>query len=896
MDAPTPFLRTLSYILSRDHATDLRPPLSTILLTLADHLTDSDTAKLPVVMSEQHDLSPSSPAWLGNWEQLLLGCPSLLHRTRPLTRAAIINALDGVHSSVKDMPTYRKPLVNLVWECCQRLVADPDHDEYDNSEVLWRILGDEIVLRTVDDGEANDSMVAVNAFIELLRNVAAEGERSDDTDTLSVAASDSQSPLGSSSVFPSNIASPVLSRMQTEVLGRDRDSTLPSVMSLLSSLTTGSTSRSQSMQPQTHEDSPDMPSIAPQLAVLSLSRDVGGVVALVYVFTQLSFTPYALSEKNLELAIRVYLVLLDLLQQSRSERVRLTILQFLMRLRADRDHRLYYVDAAYDIDGHIPALASLIDRVWDPSSSRRPRYERPNDDVPNMDEGDIRLARTRTPRTWDSRPASTARGGRPSQSGTSRSRSRATNKLVTPSAKTREPMWRLPETLPFYGIEVDTPSETLISFDTVTPHSELVLPVSNYLEAILQILEQERNWEILSYVLCRLPVQLANKHLFCGPKARKAIVQMMKSLCNGLLHGGLASDVEHWPLGLRARDAHGLAYHTLVVLVSYQKLADVQLRHGFVDVFLRGLDGQPSTIKCCLHGLSLAAFELPSSMTKYLSKILEKLSQIMSNPEMAVHIINFLSIVGSLHSLHVNFTESDYKMVFAVALQYLQHHPEPGLSPTSSWALSQHVRILSFYTVYVWFLSVRLPDRPGHIRFITRQLLLANEGNPVVDEQTEVCFDWLARFTYASADPRPANSLLNDIIMNPPTTDPPSESPIIEKAWITGNSILTSRTLPKLGWIEVVTRRPSGYTKFLCRAENAPMVSAGDVDPDLTSGPAALLMERDPPRAQTPHTDPLIPTEVQVRILLSYHKERFVKSTTRKTFAMWSPSGVQQSK
>ena len=91
-----------------------------------------------------------------------------------------------------------------------------------------------------------------------------------------------------------------------------------------------------------------------------------------------------------------------------------------MRLRADRDHCLYYVNAAYDVDGHILALASLIDRVWDPSSSRRPRYERPSDDVPNMDDGDIRLARTRTPRTWDS-PASTARGSRPSQSGTSRS-------------------------------------------------------------------------------------------------------------------------------------------------------------------------------------------------------------------------------------------------------------------------------------------------------------------------------------------------------------------------------------------------------------------------------------------------------------------------------------------
>ncbi|KAF8874312.1 hypothetical protein CPB84DRAFT_1752992 [Gymnopilus junonius] len=107
---------------------------------------------------------------------------------------------------------------------------------------------------------------------------------------------------------------------------------------------------------------------------------------------------------------------------------------------------------------------------------------------------------------------------------------------------------------------------------------------------------------------------------------------------------------------------------------------------------------------------------------------------------------------------HVNFTKADFKMVFGVALQYLQHYNRKHVSPTMSWALSQHVRILSYSAVYVWFLAVKLPDRPRHIKYITRQLLLANEGNTVVDGPTEVCFDWLARYAYVSADPRPANS------------------------------------------------------------------------------------------------------------------------------------------
>lgn len=41
---------------------------------------------------------------------------------------------------------------------------------------------------------------------------------------------------------------------------------------------------------------------------------------------------------------------------------------------------------------------------------------------------------------------------------------------------------------------------------------------------------------------------------------------------------------------------------------------------------------------------------------------------------MAVHILTFLSMLASLPHLYANFTDNDFKMVFAVALQYLQHH------------------------------------------------------------------------------------------------------------------------------------------------------------------------------------------------------------------------------
>ncbi|KAF7966756.1 hypothetical protein HWV62_37213, partial [Athelia sp. TMB] len=842
-DAPTPFLRTLTSLLARDHTTYLSPLLSTILLCVANNLSDADTAKLPTVMFEQHDLSPTSPEWLSNWKNLL-GNSGLLSSSRPLTRSAIMNALEAVYESVNDMPSYRMPLANEIFQCCQRQAGSKEDSEGD---VMWRILGEEVVLRTVEDqGGVNAAPAGdtVDELLTLLITVAAgQDDDDDDDDTISVHADISPSSQPHSA-FP--YSSPLLSRMQTEYASKDRDSNLPSVMAILSSIATGNSSRSQSQQPPAPEDPGPEPSIAPPSESSTLPRSVGAVIALISLFCQLAFTPHASKKQNLDVAARIYDVFVNLMTGAKSVKARLAVLQFMMRTRADRDHRMYFVDALYDPDGRSYALASNVERVAGSKESVRSLPEEPTGDSDFL-----RKARARLPQERDGRGR-----GKVSTSASSRSRSRVptqpVTRVITPAVKHHKPLWFIPESLPFAVAEVDTPSDGLLSYDPTREEHEHVLQLSDYLTALITLIEKEKSWEILSYVLCHLPVQLSNKHLFCGPKCRELMARLLRTLCTGLISTSLASEIDYWPPGLKARDAQGLAYHTVSVLISYKRCFDIRQQHLLVEVLQAGLNnGQFNTISCCLHGLSLAAFELQSSMRKCLSRVLENLSQIMSNPELAVHIISFLSIVGSLRELHSNFTEDDYKMVFGVALQYLQHYNRLGSATTISWALSQHLRVLAYHTVYVWFLSLRLPDRPRHIPYITRQLLLANEGRDTVDEPTEVCFDWLARYTYASADPRPSNSLFSEIVMNP-TTPGKLEVAVTEKTWLVGNSVVTIRALSRLGWIEILSRRPSGYTKFLCRVENVPMVAVGDPDPDTMSVPASLLMDRENAQVAAP--------------------------------------------
>ncbi|KAG5641665.1 hypothetical protein DXG03_004514 [Asterophora parasitica] len=878
--APTPFLRSLSVLLSRDHATPTSPLLSTVLISIATNLTDADTASLPPVMTEQHDLSPTSPSWLENWH-LLLSSDSLVSARRPLTRRAIMEALVGVYESVRDMKSYRKPLADLVLAFCKRSIEEGTVQGA--GDVAWRILGDEVVLRSVEAMGEDDE--TVSGYLHLLVAAASEeyhGEEEDDLgDTASIVTIDTHthSPSPPTSTHgPSSIPTPIMSRSQSEHPGplpakeKEKDTGL---MSIISSLTTGHSSRSQSIQPQALEDVPDEPVLtsppASNETSSRTSRVVFAVSALVSIFSQLSFTPYALEPSNVALAIRIYRILMTIVVEGKAPRARLTALQFLMRLRADRDHRVYWT---LDTPSHVTMLSTLIKRVWSPITvSPSPPLEDQLSPSEQSAQADLRKAHSRVPRERHGRQLSRGRGSTagPSRTTTaSRSRSRATTTGLPPTTrvvKPLQPLWRIPESFPFVVADVD-PSEGLMSYDPNAPEQLLVLPISLFLNAINGILEKETNWDILAYVLVHLPVQLANKHLFCGPKAREAISRMLNITCAGILTGEMAAHLEDQ--SIKPRDAQGLAYHTLSVLVSYRRCFDLKQCHLLVEVLQTGLSGQFSTIKCCLHALSLSAFELQSSMTKCLPRILEMLSQIMSNTNMAVHILGFLFLVGSLPPLYTNFRENDYKMVFGVALQYLGHYNRLDSTSTGSWALSQHVRILSYTVVYVWFLALKLPDRPRHIPYITGLLILANEEKEQIDDPTEVCFDWLARYTYASADPRPAPSVFNDIVMNPPA-EKSMNAVVSEKTWVLGHSIITIRTLAKRGWIEVLCRRPSGFTKFLCRSENAPLVGSGDVDPDLFSVPAMLMMERNPPTAVSPDreesntSDPLQSREAEVR-------------------------------
>ncbi|EJD04692.1 uncharacterized protein FOMMEDRAFT_119898 [Fomitiporia mediterranea MF3/22] len=868
--APTPFLRALADCFGHKQSLSyIDPPVSLILLSVVDHLLDIDSERIPLLMVQQHLLKPTSFEWLGNWEQLLRST-HLFMQTRPRTRRASISALHSVFSLVRDMQGYRRPLMDYVFNFWTQMVSG--RNEGGDGSTIWRLLGEEAVLRATEDDiddlftptqETTPDISSVTVHMILAALAAAstycecDGEIEVCVKPVEVPPASPMVPMTPSNTVASNLASPILPRVATETQAQPMANMQQQLLSLLSFSSPRNQSQNQVPQVSSPDDiltssstradrSPLSRESPEPITVPVVCRGLTAVSALCEVFLKLAFIDSLMTTRQSRLAIYVFGQLLRLLRTAHCPRARIAVLQTLTRLRADRDHRVYFARAPEEQDQQILSLARLVGRLRDSSAVCAPV------DEARAEEIFLERARAAQVLDRDGRRASRGRGSR--RSGTvSRSRSRApghtSQSANSANVRPRDQLWAEPDVVPFSLDNADKGSQRLVTYDPIGPNDAIVLPVSDYMDELVEIIKTDRDWEVLSYVLVHLPAQLANKHFWCGPIARESISKLLAELCQSIKANTLGKYVnqEEWPTLSKSRDAIGLAYHTLTVLISYNTIFDPAKRKTLLDILQMGLSGKGDTVIICTHALNLCVYEMETTVVKELPSILEKLTQIVSNPSIAVHILTFLGNLNSLPNIYSNFTHADYKLVFAVALQYLQHHNRLETSREMPFSLSQHVRIMSYYVLYMWFLSLKLEDRAQHVPFIVRQLLLANndEDRNEIDVPTEVAFDLLARYTYANADSKPAQSLLGDILSKP-SEGAPDNGAIQEKSWVMGYSIVTVRLLAKSGWLEVTTRRPSGTTRFLCKSENVPLVNLGDLDPDMVTIPASLMMDKDP--------------------------------------------------
>lgn len=352
----------------------------------------------------------------------------------------------------------------------------------------------------------------------------------------------------------------------------------------------------------------------------------------------------------------------------------------------------------------------------------------------------------------------------------------------------------------------------------------LDLEVTLWLELIISLLQKPPDWEIYSYVLVHLGPQLSNQAL-----VRSCVVQlrMLRNvLCEQVRNSSFREPPPHTLL--KKADVAVCLFHVLTVIISYHEYFEKSEEDDLVKVFLQGIVQWDRTSKWCIHALSVCCFEIPLSVSKSLDSIVRQLSQIVTKPATAVHILEFLTNLARLPELFKNFREDEFKLVFGVCFRYLQHirdqreratisghralrhggasreftaSPEPGASKyqTVEDDLPQYLYSLAYHVITFWFMALKMEDRPKQIPWITRNLYHTdNSGRQIIEEHGQVIVDIMSMVAYTDRD----ETSRDDAYAKP------GDGEVWKKTWIVGNSLVTIETAARTGASIVTTRRP----------------------------------------------------------------------------------------
>lgn len=510
-------------------------------------------------------------------------------------------------------------------------------------------------------------------------------------------------------------------------------------------------------------------------------------------------------------------LLLEVASRSKSPTdARISALKLFFRLRCDSNLAIY-VNASSECE----SIAAVLCRTADTANAAIPNAESPQ---------------PRRPKSDRDSPFSEKR----SASGDSSNLPFYRHRNARIHATVR-PLWMYPGPRGLPEEPSKEASSVLFSATVVNPEEESLPPetlrMSAWLELVFNILKDDGDWELYSYTLVHLGAQLANPPLFMD--AVPYIRSIRSLLCEQIRNNSF-----HEPPGytsLRKAEVAICIFHILTILIAHHDHFSKSDEDEMVRAFLSGIGGWEPTANWCIHALSVSCHELQASVSKSLEPILQKMSQIITQQRVQIHVLEFLAGLSRLPELFKNFREEDYKMVFGISFRFLEASRDdrdkkkhqsspPGLKGGSGSLrhsagsrdlnalsesgaryqksavesdLPQYVYALAHHVISFWFLSLRLEDRPKYLPWITSRLIYkegtgSNERD-VLEEQGMVTIDMMQRVAYSER----GDTTRNDDFAKP------SDGEVAKKSWVVGMSIITIETAGRTGASQITIRRPS---------------------------------------------------------------------------------------
>lgn len=346
------------------------------------------------------------------------------------------------------------------------------------------------------------------------------------------------------------------------------------------------------------------------------------------------------------------------------------------------------------------------------------------------------------------------------------------------------------------------------------------LSLQQWERTIINIMESETlDWSIYDCLLQGLPELLANHALF---EPRIQLVRRLSVLLCRQLDQNQYNDPPA-ETGLTKSYIAANLVRVLTAIVTYHRQLSKQELLDVVSAFVKTAGSRDYIVSIpCVYALTICCYEIPDLMSNYMDDVIDKMSKMVTQRFVAIHVLEFLAGLSRLPELVRNFQRHDYKKIFGVCGSYLQsirvtgalserHWPsndrESKASSDTSDALPQYVYALAHHVMIFWYLILRPDDRPELQKYIMSCLRYKTaDGNETVEDQGLVTIDIIDRVN--AGDYR-------DDTYEPFTSD---DGRLTTRQLIAGILLISTETALRTGSSLVTVRRPSGTTLHLIKA------------------------------------------------------------------------------
>ena len=266
-----------------------------------------------------------------------------------------------------------------------------------------------------------------------------------------------------------------------------------------------------------------------------------------------------------------------------------------------------------------------------------------------------------------------------------------------------------------------------------------------------------QSWEVYNMFLQRTRLLLSNHTMFTGE------IQFIKDIQGVICEKIESGHTMDPPLysGLGKSFVAAQLVQTLVASMSYHRQLSKEHVTALVAVFDATAGSRDYAVSIeCIHALTTCCYEVPDLMTKYMDDIIDKMSRLVTQRYLAIHVLQFLAGLSRLPELYRNFAQHDYKKIFAVCYSYLQttrgvdaaaeRRRTPNSEQSSAVsrneeALPESVYALAHHVITFWYMSLKRQDREGLKPYITSCLTYEVDGKVIIEDQGMVTIDMMDR-------------------------------------------------------------------------------------------------------------------------------------------------------